>query len=42
MGAIAIFVFGLPFKEAVLLMGSGLVVAGIIVSIVTLGIVNIL
>src|SRR3989344_6376356 len=41
-GAIAAFVFGVPFKEAVLLMGSGLVVAGIIVSAVPLGIVNIL
>ncbi|MDO8633398.1 MAG: small multi-drug export protein [Candidatus Wildermuthbacteria bacterium] len=41
-GAVAAVVFGVPFKEAVLLMGSGLVVAGIIVSAVTLGIANIL
>ncbi len=41
-GALAAVVFGVPLKEAVLLMGSGLVVAGSIVSIITLGITNIL
>src|SRR3989338_1387173 len=41
-GAVSAVVFGVPFKEAVLLMGSGLVVAGIIVSAVTLGIAKIL
>ncbi|MDO8577534.1 MAG: small multi-drug export protein [Candidatus Wildermuthbacteria bacterium] len=41
-GAVAASVFGVPIKEAVLLMAGGLAIAGIIVSIITLGIANIL
>jgi len=41
-GAIAAFVFGVPFKAAALLMGTGLMVAGFIVVMLTFGIINIL
>ncbi|OHA73466.1 MAG: hypothetical protein A3B24_03060 [Candidatus Wildermuthbacteria bacterium RIFCSPLOWO2_01_FULL_48_16] len=41
-GAIAAFVFGVPFKAAALLMGTGLMVAGLIVVMLTFGIINIL
>lgn len=41
-GAVAALVFGVSLREAALLMGAGLALAGIIVSMITLGITNIL
>ncbi len=37
-GAVAAFVFGIPYKKSVLMISIGAVIAGIIVSLVTLGI----
>jgi uncharacterized membrane protein len=40
-GALAAFVFGIPFKRALPLITIGVLIAGIIVSLVTIGIINI-
>ncbi len=36
-GAVAAFVFGVPYKKSVLMISIGAIIAGIIVSLVTLG-----
>jgi len=41
-GAIAAFVFGIPFKKALLLVTIGCLIAGIIVTLITLGITKII
>lgn len=40
-GALAAFVFGIPIKRAFPLIGLGVIIAGIIVSLITIGMVNI-
>lgn len=39
-GSLAAFVFGIPFKKAFLLIATGVVIAGLIVTLATLGIIN--
>lgn len=39
-GAIAAFVFGIPIKRALPLISLGIVIAGIMVTLITLGIIN--
>jgi uncharacterized membrane protein len=39
-GALIAFVFGIPLKRALISIGAGVIVAGIIVTLVTLGIIN--
>jgi len=39
-GAVAAFVFGIPIKRALPLIGLGVIIAGIVVSLVTVGIIN--
>lgn len=41
-GALCAFVFGIPFKKAILAIAGGVVIAGIVVTLTTLGIVKIL
>jgi len=40
-GAVAAFVFGVPYKKSVLMISIGAVIAGLIVSLVTLGVLKI-
>lgn len=39
-GAIAAFVFGIPIKRALPLIALGVLIAGIIVSLITIGVIN--
>ena len=39
-GALIAFVFGIPLKRAFISIGAGVIVAGIIVTLITLGIIN--
>lgn len=39
-GAVAAFVFGIPIKRAVPLISLGVLIAGVIVTLVTIGIIN--
>lgn len=39
-GAVAAFVFGIPIKRALPLIGLGVLIAGIIVTLVTIGFIN--
>ncbi len=39
-GALVAFVFGIPFKKAFLLISAGVMIAGLIVALATLGIIN--
>ena len=40
-GAIAAFVFGIPYKKGVLMISLGAMIAGIIVTLVSLGLLKI-
>lgn len=41
-GSVAAFLFGVPYRRAILLIGSGVLIAGIIVLLATLGVVSFL
>lgn len=41
-GSLCAFVFGIPFKRAFPLIASGVIIAGLIVSLVTLGLIKII
>jgi len=41
-GSLCAFVFGIPFKKAFLLITAGVIIAGLIVTLTTLGIIKIL
>lgn len=39
-GSVAAFVFGIPFKRAFLLIAAGVIIAGLVVTLTTLGIIK--
>ena len=41
-GALCAFVFGIPFRKALIAIAGGVIIAGLIVTLTTLGIIKIL